>query len=61
VLIALARTELTAEDPDNEIWMTGQRKDAWSPFLETALRSLVTNLRTGEEETGNDDPAEPAA
>src|SRR5262249_26666996 len=62
VLMALGGTELTAEESDNEIWMSGQRKYVWSPFLETALRSLAASLRNGEEEeTGNNNPAEPAA
>jgi hypothetical protein len=62
VLIALARTELTADEPVNEIWLSGQRRYVWSPFLETALRSLATSQQNGEEEeTGNGDPAEPTA
>jgi hypothetical protein len=41
--------------------MSGQRKYVWSPFLETALWSLAASLRNGEEETGNNNPAGPAA
>ena len=55
VLLALGRTELTVEDEDMELWFSTQRKHSWSPFLDTALRSLAQRLDTGEEEEGFDE------
>ncbi|MEV4630464.1 ATP-binding protein [Micromonospora sp. NPDC049523] len=49
LLIALARTELTVEDPDMELWFSAQRKHTWSPFLDTALRDLARRMSSGEE------------
>jgi hypothetical protein len=55
VLLALGRTELTVEDEDMELWLSTQRKHLWSPFLDTALRSLAQRLDSGEEEEGIDE------
>ena len=55
VLLALARTELTVEEEDMELWLSAQRKHLWSPFLDTALRSLAQRLDSGEEEEGIDE------
>lgn len=55
VLLALGRTELTVEDEDMELWLSTQRKHSWSPFLDTALRSLAQRLDSGEEEEGIDE------
>ena len=55
VLLALARTELTVEEEDMELWLSAQRRHQWSPFLDTALRSLAQRLDSGEEEEGIDE------
>ena len=38
-----------------ELWLSTQRKHSWSPFLDTALRSLAQRLDSGEEEEGFDE------
>lgn len=50
VLLALARTELTVEDQDMELWLSAQRRHVWSPFLDTTLRSLAQRLDNGVDE-----------
>jgi hypothetical protein len=55
VLLALGRTELTVEDPDMELWLSAQRKHLWSPFLDTALRSLAQRMDSGDEDEAVDD------
>jgi Histidine kinase-, DNA gyrase B-, and HSP90-like ATPase len=55
VLLTLARTEMTVEEDDMELWFSAQRKHLWSPFLDTALRSLVQRLDSGDEDEIIDD------
>ena len=55
VLLALARTEMTVEEADMELWFSAQRKHLWSPFLDTALRSLAQRLDSGDEDEIIDD------
>jgi hypothetical protein len=55
MLLALARTELTVEEEDMELWLSTQRRHTWSPFLDTALRSLSQRLDSGEEDEGIDE------
>jgi hypothetical protein len=55
VLLALARTEMTVEDADMELWLSTQRKHMWSPFLDTALRALAQRLDNGDEDEIIDD------
>ena len=55
VLLALARTEMTVEEADMELWFSAQRKHLWSPFLDTALRSLAQRLDSGDENEIIDD------
>ena len=55
MLLALARTELTVEEADMELWLSTQRRHTWSPFLDTALRSLSQRLDSGEEDEGIDE------
>ncbi|HEX6452027.1 MAG TPA: hypothetical protein VF060_21515, partial [Trebonia sp.] len=50
ILLALARTELTVEEDDMELWFSTQRKFLWTPFLDTSLRSLAQRLDSGEDE-----------
>ena len=57
MLIALARAELSTEDPQQAGWYQDQREDVWSAFLKSSLRNLDRRLETTEveEELETDD------
>ena len=50
LLISLARAELTVEDQDIALWYETQREQRWSPYLNTAMKSLKQHLQPTEEE-----------
>lgn len=57
LLITLARSELTATDPQTKITFEHQRKDVWSPFLRSSLKLLDVNSKQVEDDyidEGND-------
>jgi len=56
LLIALGKPEITATDSEMRQWYEVQRKQRWSPFLETSLESLRQNL--GDVETGEHEEEE---
>jgi hypothetical protein len=58
LLIALAKAELTAENEPLALFYETQRTKVWSPFLETAMKSLSQKLETPEEQAEEDASAE---
>jgi Histidine kinase-, DNA gyrase B-, and HSP90-like ATPase len=54
LLIALAKAELTAESDELALFYQAQRSKVWSPFLETAMKSLGQKLETPEEQAQED-------
>jgi len=58
LLIALAKAELTAESEQIALFYETQRARVWSPFLETAMKSLGQKLETPEEQAEEDAAAE---
>jgi hypothetical protein len=54
LLIALAKAELTAENEPLALFYETQRTKVWSPFLETAMKSLSQKLETPEEQAEED-------
>ena len=49
LLITLSRAELTAADEEMSHWYATQRKQRWSPFLETSMTSLRQRYQTPED------------
>jgi hypothetical protein len=49
-LIALAKGELTAEDPIAKLWYQQQREKVWSEFLAISMKTLATSFEGLEEE-----------
>lgn len=49
LLITLSKAEATAEGDDMPEWYEAQRKYRWSPYLETALKSLERRLQQPDE------------
>jgi hypothetical protein len=58
LIIALAVSEATIEPEDSAAMLEGQRKYAWSPFLDTGTRSLIQRMQAAEEEIDSDDSSE---
>ncbi len=50
LLITLAKAELEAEE-EMALWYTAQRKQRWSPYLETAIEALAQRLPWSEDFT----------
>jgi hypothetical protein len=55
LLITLAKAELTVDNDEMSVWYAAQRKHRWSPFLETAVRSLEQRWENPEEESEEDE------
>jgi hypothetical protein len=57
ILICLAKAELTAEDEEMGLWYATQRTQRWSPFLETAIKSLAQQFEnTAEDQDVEESP-----
>jgi hypothetical protein len=54
LLITLAKAELTADIEEMAIWYRAQRERVWSPFLDTAVRSLDQRWPQEEEQSGEE-------
>ena len=58
LLITLSKAEATAEGEDMPEWYEAQRKYRWSPYLETALKSLEHRLQEPDEPPEQDTTAD---
>lgn len=48
LMLALGKAELTTEDDEQALWYEAQRKQRWSPFLATAMKSLEQRVPAPE-------------
>lgn len=49
LLIALGKAELSTDDDEMRLWYETQRTQRWSPYLDTAIRSLQQQFPIGED------------